>query len=220
MSTPVCLANAVCDALDLENVVLPMTPSKIADLIQGEEPAPPDAVAARESGPVPGLSGAGTTMIQASPEELWRALLDPEVLAAVIPGCQRLERVAENDYTATVSLGVGPVRGNFDARVTLSDLEPPSAATLSGRLAGPLGSSSGSGRVLLEQTPDGTRISYTFEAAVSGKVAAVGGRMLEGASRLLVKQFFERLAAQIGGEPPAREPTWLARLLALLGVGR
>ena len=217
MSTPVCVANAVCDALDIEHVTLPLTPAKVAALIHGEErPPPPGAAAEPET--APGISGAGDALIGASREEVWRTLLDPEALAAVIPGCRRLDRVGENDYRATVSLGVGPVRGTFEARVKLSELDPPSAATLSGGLDGPLGSSSGSGRVRLEPVAEGTRISYTFEVAVSGKVAAVGGRMLEGASRLLVKQFFERLGARIGGAPIAEAPSLWERLLGWLGV--
>ena len=226
MSTPVCLANAVCDALEIENVTLPLTPAKVSALIHGEEPAPPAgaagavlAVAAAQSELAPALSGAGEVVIPAPPETVWRALLDPDALAATIPGCHRLERVGENAYQATVSLGVGPVRGRFEARIQLSELEAPRAATLSGGLDGPLGSSAGSGRVRLEAVPGGTKVGYAYEVAISGKVAAVGGRMLEGASRILVKQFFERLAAQIEGVPLATGPPWWRRLLGWLGIG-
>ena len=174
------------------------------------------------SGPGTGLSGTGETLIPAPPETVWRTLLDPDALAAVIPGCDRLELTGENEYRATVSLGVGPVRGRFVATVRLSELEPPRAATLSGGLDGPLGSAVGSGRVHLEPAPEGTpestMVNYTYEVAIGGKVAAVGGRMLEGAARILVKQFFERLAAQIGGGPAAAAPWW-RRLLAWLGGG-
>ncbi|MFP6748797.1 MAG: molybdopterin cofactor-binding domain-containing protein [Alphaproteobacteria bacterium] len=235
MSTPVCVANAVCDALAIEHITLPLSPAKVAALIHGEEPPPPAAAAIDEaarspvgaklgsgpgSGPGTGLSGTGETLIPAPPETVWRTLLDPDALAAVIPGCDRLELTGENEYRATVSLGVGPVRGRFVATVKLSELEPPRAATLSGGLDGPLGSAVGSGRVHLEPAPEGTKVGYTYEVAIGGKVAAVGGRMLEGAARILVKQFFERLAAQIGGAPTAAAAPrwqWWRRLLAWLG---
>ncbi|MGN5478454.1 hypothetical protein ACTMU2_19910 [Cupriavidus basilensis] len=43
----------------------------------------------------------------------------------------------------------------------------------------------------------GTRLSYDFtEAEVSGKVAAVGGRMLEGAAKVVLRQLFESLGRQ------------------------
>ena len=85
---------------------------------------------------------------------------------------------------------------------------------LSGGLDGPLGSSRGEGRVRLEPADGGTEVTYTYTVEVSGKVAAVGGRMLEGAARFVVGQFFERLAAQVGG-PPVHVPWWTRLLRAL-----
>jgi 2-furoyl-CoA dehydrogenase large subunit len=107
--------------------------------------------------------------------------------------------VADNDYRAEVSLGVGPVKGTFRASVTLSELDEPRSVTLSGGLDGPLGSTRGSGRVRLEASDGGTRVSYDYSVEITGKVAAVGGRMLEGASRVVVNQFFERLVRQVEG---------------------
>jgi 2-furoyl-CoA dehydrogenase large subunit len=225
MSTPVCIANAVCDALGVENVNLPLFPSRIAALIHGEErprPAGSKATAAEAAPAASGghaLRGAGDTFVPASPQAVWDTLLDPEKLAAVIPGCRKLDLVAENQYRAEVRLGVGPVRGVFVAEVGLSDMDPPKAATLSGGLSGPLGSSRGSGRVTLAAEGDGTRVTYNYTVEIGGKVAAVGGRMIEGAARVVVGQFFSRLAAQVSGgaAAPARGGWW-SRLLAALGL--
>jgi len=218
MSTPVCIANAVCDALGVENVTLPLTPSKVAALIQGEEAPAPERVrpAALPEGDAHALRGEGHTFVSVDPATIWRTLLDPASLAAVIPGCDALDLIGENEYRADVTLGVGPVRGRFQARVALSELDPPNAAMLSGALSGPLGSSAGEGRVRLEAEGAGTRIRYSYSVRVSGTAAAVGGRMLDGATRVLIGQFFDRLAARVGG--PAKAPWW-RRLLHCLGVG-
>jgi 2-furoyl-CoA dehydrogenase large subunit len=233
MSTPVCIANAVCDALDIENIKLPLFPSKISALIHGNEPPRPDTPAAeaqaepakRESR---GLEGSGETFVPAELQLVWDTLLDPDKLAGVIPGCHSLDLVAENSYKAEVSLGVGPVRGRFHATVELSDLDPPNAVRLSGSLAGPLGATRGAGQVRLEARDGGTHVSYDFTVEISGKVAAVGGRMLEGASRVVVGQFFQRLVAQVGGPKtasatpapgtPETQPSLWQRLLAMLGT--
>jgi 2-furoyl-CoA dehydrogenase large subunit len=221
MSTPVCLANAVCDALDIDNVVVPLTPAKISAFLHGDEAPPPAkaeiAVTATDG---PALTGAGDTFIPAPPVEVWRTLLDPAALAAVIPGCHGLDLVSENAYRAEVSLGVGPVRGRFVADVALSDLVAPTSATLSGGLIGPLGSSRGGGHVTLAAEGQGTRITYDYTVEISGKAAAIGGRMLEGASKIVVGQFFTRLAAQIGGDEVASvsDGSWWQRLLAALGI--
>ena len=212
MSTPVCIANAVCDALGVENVTLPLSPNKVSALIHGEERPPPEGI---EAPPAPKgasdrvIAGTGEAFVPAAQEAVWDALLDPEKLAAVIPGCHALDRVGENEYRAEVSVGAGPVKGRFKATVILSDMDPPNAATLTGALTGLLGLSEGTGRVTLTPRDGGTALAYDYGIEVSGTVAAVGGRMLEGAARALVRQFFERLASVLGGGPaeaPERMP--------------
>lgn len=219
-STPVCIANAIADALDLDDIVLPMSPSKVAALLLGDEPAPPegiDAPSPAKTGAGRALTGEGQTRVPAPPQEVWNILLDPKSLAKVIPGCHELEVVAENQYRAEVDMGVGPVRGTFEANVALSDLVEPQSATLTGDVSGPLGSGGGRGQVTLEADGEGTLVKYRYEVTVSGKVASVGGRMLDGAARVLIGQFFNALVRQTGGPP--REGLW-SRLKRKTGLGR
>jgi len=201
-STPVCVANAVADALGREDVSTPLTPAKVFEWIHGEETPPSDTAAAR---PVKkkrerAIEGQGEAFVPATPDEVWATLLDPDSLAKVIPGCRELEQTAENAYRATVDMGVGPVRGRFEANVKLGELTPPQSATLSGDLSGALGASHGSGTVTLEAAEGGTQVRYDYTVHLTGKVAAVGGRMLDGAARLLIGQFFKALVKQAGGE--------------------
>ena len=130
---------------------------------------------------------------------MWRALLDPDSLKAVIPGCHELRKTGDNDYVAEVSLGVGPVRGRFTATVSLSELVTEKSGRIGGALAGPLGSASGSGLLRLSPSPAGTRIDYDYAVAIGGKVAAVGGRLLDGATAVIIRQFFERLGRRLAG---------------------
>lgn len=199
-STPVCVANAVADAIGREDVSVPLTPAKVFEWIHGEEtPPPPNTLAAdkptkkkRERA----IEGQGEAFVPASPDAVWATLLDPDSLAKVIPGCRELEKVGENSYRAAVDMGVGPVRGRFEAHVALSDLKPPQSAMISGDLAGALGASSGAGTVVLEAGEGGTTVRYDYSVRLTGKVAAVGGRMLDGAARILIGQFFKALVRQ------------------------
>ena len=220
LATPACLANAVCDALSIDSIDLPMTPSKISAIIHGEEKPPSKSVetAAKEpSGGGKALTGSGSYSVPATKEEVWESLLDPESLAAVIPGCKELEVTGENEYLAVVTLGAGPVKGEFRATVGLSDLDEPNRATLTGDLSGPLGSSRGAGHIQLTDVEGGTQVSYDYEAEISGKIAAVGGRMLEGATKAVIGQFFQRLTSRVAGE---ENIGFWAKLLRILGVGR
>lgn len=232
MSTPVCLANAVADALGGPVPSLPITPAKLAALIHPPEPPRPASAAGAMEIPPPaagkaaakggrGLTGEGSREVPATPEQVWAILLDPKELAALLPGCEALDLVGPNAYRAEVVVGIGPVRGRYTAQVALSDLDPPKALTLTGSGTSALGSGSGTGHVTLERTATGTRVTYRYSASVGGKVAAVGGRMLDSASRLLIGQFFEKLVARAGGaEVPADSPSLLTRLLRLLGFNR
>jgi 2-furoyl-CoA dehydrogenase large subunit len=102
--------------------------------------------------------------------------------------------------------------------VTLSELVEPERATLSGGVIGPLGASEGTGHVTLRAEGAGTRVNYDYAIELTGTVASVGGRLLEGAAKAVVNQFFVRLVAQVGGEAGAKPAeSWLRRLLRSLG---
>ena len=221
MSTPVCLANAVADAIGVEDITLPMTPTRISAMIHGDEVAPSND----ENGRVAPkkdvsnvLSGRGETIVTAAPQEIWKTLLDPTALATVIPGCHKLDQVEENNYKAEVSLGVGPVRGRFKANVSLSELIENQRATLSGGLIGPLGASQGNGHVSLNPTEGGTKVTYDYAIELSGTVASVGGRLIEGAAKALVNQFFQRLSAQVSGKSISQKTPWWRKFFRSLGL--
>ncbi|PXW65655.1 2-furoyl-CoA dehydrogenase large subunit [Loktanella sp. PT4BL] len=206
MSTPVCIANAVADALAPEgnapDIVLPVTGAKLAPHIFGDEPGAKDPVPEMKAKATSGgrkLTGEGRTVVQASRTDVWQMLLDPATLDAIIPGSHGVQKVGETRFNADVTLGVGPVRGRYKADIELSDLDPPNAVTLSGRAVGALGTGGGHGRITLTDTDAGTEIAYCYEAEISGKVASVGGRLLDGAAKVVIGEFFRALARHCGG---------------------
>ncbi len=220
MSTPVCIANAVADALGVADLRLPLTPSKIHALLGADDPAPskPRAAAAVKA-PQGGhaLSMAGAVTLPATPEQVYAVLLDPDALAKVIPGCHALERIGENHYRADVTIGIGLVKARYAAEIRLSDLQPPHGLALGGKGVSALGAAEGAGSIRLEPAEGGTQLSYDYSVAVSGKVAAVGGRMLEGAAKIVLRQLFEQLGRQAGGVAAAPARSLWRRLLQALG---
>jgi len=220
MSTPVCIANAVADALNLDDIDLPLTPEKLSAAIGAAEPLPPSkgqAVAA--AGGAHALQGAGEVRVAASQQAVWHALLDPDTLASIIPGCHGLQQVSPTHLRAEVTLGVGPVRGRYQADVKLKDLLPGTSATLTGRAVGGLGSAAGKGHITLKSDGcGGTIVAFNYRGEIGGKAAAIAGRLLDGAARIVIHQFFAALARRVGAAPA---PVWRGWLVWLSGgLGR
>ncbi len=225
MSTPVCIANAVADALGQKNIVLPLVPARVRELIAGDEPTAPAGVATpprAKSAGGRGLLGEGSADVGVPPQVVWDMLLDPNTLQAVIPGCHGVEKISDTHFRAVVTLGIGPVKGKYQAEVRLSDLDAPRAVTLSGVAEGGLGYGAGEGRITLTPRADGgTTVAYKYDAEIGGKVASIGGRLLDGAARVIIGQFFSALARHAGGKGATSDAgtgLW-ARLRRLFGGG-
>ena len=146
----------------------------------------------------------GEYRISVPREKIWRALNDPEILRRSIPGCQEVEKVTDNHFTAKIAAKVGPVKAVFVGSVTLSDLHPPDHYTISGEgKGGPAGFARGRAQVTL--TPDGdcTLLSYTVNATVGGKLAQIGSRLIDAAARKMAEQFFGAFVEAVDGTVPS-----------------
>jgi len=146
----------------------------------------------------------GQQRIPASRDIVWKALNDPAILEACIPGCQELIKTSDTQMTATALIKVGPVTAKFQGAVTLSDLDPPNGYRIAGEgQGGVAGFAKGSAVVRLEQDGDGTILHYDVSAQVGGKLSQLGGRLIDATAKqmsgLFFKRFAEEIEAQYGG---------------------
>jgi carbon monoxide dehydrogenase subunit G len=153
----------------------------------------------------------GEQLIAAPRQRVWEALNDPEILQQCIPGCQSLEKEAEDRLKATVAIKIGPIGAKFNGAVTLSELDPPNGYLISGEgQGGTAGSAKGSARVALADQPGGgTTLSYTVDADVSGRLAQVGGVIIDATAKQLAGKFFRRFG-EIVAVPGADQPAAVA----------
>ena len=136
----------------------------------------------------------GEYVFSGSREQVWELVRDPEVLATALPGTQSLERVGENEYSGAMNIRVGPVSGAFVGRLVVSDEVPPQSYTLSVDGRGAPGFGKGIGYVRLIELDDGTTVmQYEGDLTVGGKIASVGQRLLDTASKSLIRQGLEAL---------------------------
>jgi carbon monoxide dehydrogenase subunit G len=137
----------------------------------------------------------GEVMLQADRAVVWAALNDPDVLRACIPGCQELEKVSDTEFRATAKIAVGPVKATFKGGVHLTDLDPPSGYTISGEgQGGVAGFAKGGAKVRLEDVEDGTKLVYDVAAQVGGRIAQLGGRVINGVAKKYADEFFANFA--------------------------
>ena len=123
----------------------------------------------------------GRYRIAAPRDVVWSALNDPEMLKQAIPGCEELTKVSDTEYTAKVTAKVGPVKAKFTGKVQLSNIDPPKGYTISGEgQGGAAGFAKGGADVSLEEDGDGTVLNYEVKAAVGGKLAQIGSRLIDG----------------------------------------
>ena len=136
----------------------------------------------------------GSYAIPAPRHAVWEAFLDPERLRQALPGCEKLEKIGEDEYKATLKAGVGAVKGTFEGKVRLFDLQPPQSYRMTVEGSGGPGFLRGEAVMTLSDGADGgTTISYTADVQVGGLIAGVGQRMLGGVSKMMADQFFTRM---------------------------
>jgi uncharacterized protein len=144
----------------------------------------------------------GEQLIPLPQQRVWEALNDPEILKACIPGCESIERTAETEYAVAMTAAVGPVKARFNGKLKLSDLNPPSSYSLAFEgSGGAAGFGKGSAHVDLVPEGDTTRLRYSANASVGGKLAQIGARLIDGVARKMADDFFTRFNATVA--PPA-----------------
>lgn len=174
----------------------------------------------------------GEYRIASDRETVWYALNDPNVLQKCIPGCESLERSAENEFEGKVAAAIGPVRAKFDTRIKLENLNPPESYTLTGETkAGAAGFGRGSADVRLAAQEGGTLLTYTADFKVGGKLAQVGSRLVLGATRKTADDFFGCFSRELDSGAVSVAPaegkaaragvlsrSWIAAAVALLAL--
>ncbi len=146
----------------------------------------------------------GEQLIALPQARVWEGLNDPEVLKACIPGCESIERVSDTEYRVALTASVGPVRAKFTGKLLLADVNPPTSYRLSFEgSGGAAGFGKGGAQVTLAPAGTETKLAYTANAQVGGKLAQVGSRLIDGVAKKMADEFFQRFNEKLVGPAPA-----------------
>src|SRR5919109_1324323 len=142
----------------------------------------------------------GEQLVPAPQRTVWEALNDPEMLKASVPGCESIERSADNEYQVQMVARVGPVSAKFKGKLTLSDVKPPDSYSIAFEgQGGAAGFAKGGAHVRLAPEADKTKLSYDVKASVGGKLAQIGSRLVDAAAEKVAERFFRNFNAKVGG---------------------
>jgi carbon monoxide dehydrogenase subunit G len=129
-------------------------------------------------------------------ERAYSLLQDPGVLARCMPGCEGLDRIAENEYAMRMKMALASISGQFNGKVTISEPNPPNSFRLLVEGAGKIGFMKGDGLLTLSPDGAGTKVQFDGDVQVGGTIASVGQRLIDTTARMLIKRFFTKLAGE------------------------
>ncbi len=138
-----------------------------------------------------------TYEMKAPRERVYAALVEPDVLRRAIPGCESLEKIGADTYSATLKAGIGSIKGSFKGEVRLEDMRPPEHYRIVVEGKGAVGFAKGAADFDLEDKDGGTLIKYSGEMQTGGTIAAVGQRMIQGAAKSMAAKFFAALETEV-----------------------
>ncbi|MGE0821661.1 MAG: carbon monoxide dehydrogenase subunit G [Candidatus Binatia bacterium] len=143
----------------------------------------------------------GTQTFTAPRQKVWEFLIDPQRLARCLPGCEKLETTGEHEYSGIINVGIAAVKGVYNGKVKLDELQPPAHYKMLLDGKGKQGFFKGAGTIDLAEQDGQTVLTYSGDVQVGGPLASVGQRMIDGAAKMMIGQFFTAMEAEVKAMP-------------------
>ena len=142
----------------------------------------------------------GSYQINLEKQKVWEALNDPEILQKTIPGCEEFKKNSDTEFSTTATNKIGPFNASFTGDIELKDLDPPNSYKITGSGNSPVGFATGEAFVALEDWEGGTKLTYTVEANVGGKIAQVGSRLIDMTAKKMADIFFGKFSELVSNQ--------------------
>jgi len=142
----------------------------------------------------------GSYQINLEKQKVWEALNDPEILKKTIPGCEKFKKNSDTEFSTIATNKIGPFNATFTGNIELKDLNPPNSYKITGSGNSPVGFASGEAEVILEDENGGTKLIYTVEANVGGKIAQVGSRLIDMTAKKMADIFFGKFSELVSNK--------------------
>ena len=147
----------------------------------------------------------GSYQINLEKQKVWEALNNPEILRKSIPGCEEFTKDSDTEFSATATNKIGPFNASFTGTIELKDINAPNSYKIVGSGNSPVGFASGEAEVKLEDHNEGTKLIYTVEANVGGKIAQIGSRLIDMTAKKMADIFFGKFSDLVVEKNNSRE---------------
>jgi uncharacterized protein len=141
----------------------------------------------------------GTTEIRAPRERVWAFLIDPNKVGSCGPGVESIEVVDTTHFKARAKVGIGFISARFNVNMELVELDAPARAVLKAHGQAPGTAADATATMVLTESPDGsvTVLDWVADVIISGALASVGARMIEGTARKMIGQTFDCIRTKL-----------------------
>ena len=139
----------------------------------------------------------GEYRFNAPRETVYRMLLDPAMVEAAMPGCERFEAAGPDTYDVAMRVGIAALRGAYRGKVRVTDQSAPGSYSLEMTGAGLTGGITGRADVVLSEDGPRTLVRYKGDLKAQGALASLGIQMLGGSAKILIGQFMKAMEKEI-----------------------
>ena len=144
----------------------------------------------------------GSVPIKASRDKVWAFVTDPDQVGQCGPGVEKIEVLDATHFKATAKVGIGFISARFNVNMEFAELEAPDRAVIKAHGQAPGSAVDANASMKLSDDGDGgTVMDWVADVNLSGTLASVGARMIEGTANKMIGQTFECMKTKL--EAPA-----------------
>jgi uncharacterized protein len=143
----------------------------------------------------------GTVQINAPRDKVWAFVIDPNQVGQCGPGVESIEVIDDSHFKATAKVGVGFISARFIVNMEFVDLQAPDAATIKAHGQAPGSAVDADAQMRLSDGADGgTTMDWAADVNISGTIASVGARLIEGTANKMIGQTFDCMKSKLEGD--------------------
>ena len=147
----------------------------------------------------------GSHIIEATPETLWKMLMDTELLSKIIPGISKLEKTGPTSYKSILEIKAGPISTSFTGDAQMEDIIEPTKFTLKMQQSNKMGNANSIMKIDLKPVNAmETEVVFDGEVKITGLLGSMGEKVLGGVANMLTKQFFANLDHEVAKQQSAK----------------